>query len=238
MTEKDRLATIGQTYTMYDKDQIVNAFRAQTIVENAKGPNILELGCADGLVTKELCQNFHDVTAVDASLELLTKARQCAPRATFVHTLFEDFHPSEQYNTVILGHVLEHVENPLTILQMIPPWMNHGGIAIITVPNGDSIHRRVGVELGMLQQTTELNEDDIRIGHRRVFTIESLRDLVHKAGFTILREQGILLKPLSNRQMLHWPQELFQALYRLGKKLPCEYGGELCIVCDRTPLQT
>ncbi len=234
MTEAERLVSIGQTYSMYDKDKHVNAFRAKTVIAYTKGPRVLELGCADGLVTEQLCKVFPDVTTIDASSELIEKARQRAPQANFVLSLFENFRSAEGYNTVILGHVLEHVEDPLMILRLAKTWMKEDGIAIITVPNGDSIHRRLGVEMNMLKKTTELNEDDIRIGHRRVFMLAALRDLAREAGMTILREEGILLKPLSNRQMLHWPDELLQALYRLAKKLPCEYGGELCIVCKKT----
>lgn len=233
MKEQQHLDTIGETYSMFDKDMKVNSYRSRTIVEYTIGPCVLELGCADGLVTEELCKKFSNIDAVDASDELIEKAKTRAPKANFYISLFEEFVPKHEYNTIILGHVLEHVLNPVAILQIAQLWLAPKGNMIITVPNGKSIHRRIGVEMGMLKYPTELNEDDIRIGHRRVFTIETLRTVIMQAGLNILKEEGILLKPLSNRQMIDWPDTLFEAYYALAKKLPAEFGGELCVIANK-----
>ncbi|HXC04336.1 MAG TPA: class I SAM-dependent methyltransferase [Bacteroidia bacterium] len=233
MNEQQHLVEIGKTYSMFDKDQKVNAFRSRTILEYTTGPKVLELGCADGLVTELLCRHFKGVVAVDASEELLAKARVRAPEATYHQALFEQFEPGTTFDTVILGHVLEHVQDPIAILQIIQKWVAPKGKLIITVPNGNSVHRRIGVEMGMLKYPTELNEDDIRIGHRRVFTVETLRTAVLSSGLNILKEEGILLKPLSNRQMFDWPDTMLEAYYTLAKKLPAEFGGELCFICSK-----
>lgn len=233
MNENKHLDEIGHTYSMFDKDAKVNQFRSRTIVNFTQGPKILELGCADGLVTEELCKLFKGVIAVDASVELLAKAKLRAPDAIYHRALFEEFSPGQLFNTIILGHVLEHVLDPILILNIVKEWLAPGGVIIITVPNGDSIHRRIGVEMGILKYTTQLNEDDIRIGHRRVFTIHTLRTTIISSGLNILKEEGILLKPLSNRQMYEWPDQLFDAYYSLAKKLPAEFGGELCVLCNK-----
>lgn len=233
MEEAKHLDKIGETYSMFDKDAKVNQFRSRTIVNYTKGPKVLELGCADGLVTEKLCQLFKGVVAVDASEELLEKAKLRAPEAIYHKALFEDYAPGQVFDTVILGHVLEHVLDPIAILNRVKEWLAPGGTMIITVPNGESVHRRIGVEMGMIKYGTELNEDDIRIGHRRVFTIQTLRTTVISSGLNILKEEGILFKPLSNRQMMEWPDKLFEAYYSLAKKLPAEFGGELCVLCSR-----
>jgi 2-polyprenyl-3-methyl-5-hydroxy-6-metoxy-1,4-benzoquinol methylase len=233
MKENDHLDVIGKTYSMFDKDMKVNAFRSRTILSFVKGPRVLELGCADGLVTEELCKKFKNVIAVDASAELIEKARHRAPDAVYHTSLFEDFKPGELFDTIILGHVLEHVLDPVNILKVVQPWLKPNGIIIITVPNGESVHRRIGVEMGMIKFPTELNADDIRIGHRRVFTTQTLRTTVLSGGLNLLKEEGILLKPLSNRQMFDWSDDLLEAYYQLAKKLPAEFGGELCFICSR-----
>lgn len=238
MHEKERLSTIAETYTQFDKDMKVNKFRVRTIVSLCRGPRILELGCADGLVTEKLVEKFEQVVAVDGSQELLSRAQERAPKAEYVCALFEEYVPNTKqykfkFNTIILGHVLEHVLAPVPILKRVKEWLVEDGVMIITVPNGESIHRRVGVELGMIKSVTELNEDDIRIGHRRVYTLATLKTDVLEAGLSILHAEGIMFKPLSNRQMFHWPDDLLDAYYRLAKKLPPEFGGELCLVCNK-----
>ncbi len=231
--EKKHLDKIGETYSMYDKDAKVNSYRSKTILSFCQGKDILELGCADGLVTEVLFQKYPNIIAVDASAELIEKAKKRAPKVEYHVSLFEDFKPNKQFDTIILGHVLEHVLNPIEILKIVKNWLKPKGIIIITVPNGDSVHRRIGVEMGMIKYTTELNEDDVRIGHRRVFKVETLRTTVISSELNILKEEGILLKPLSNKQMYDWPDKLFDAYYSLAKKLPAEFGGELCFVCSR-----
>lgn len=231
--EHYRLDEIGRTFTMFDKDTKVNHYRTKTILEYTKGPKVLELGCADGGVTEHLCKIYKNVIAVDASDDLIEKAKKRAPQATYFQSLFEDYTPTTTFDTIIMGHVLEHVIDPIFILNRVKEWLNPKGIILITVPNGESIHRRIGVEMGMLKFNNELNEDDIKAGHRRVFTIQTLRTTIISAGMNILKEEGVLIKPLSNRQMFDWPDQLFEAYYKLSKKLPSEFGGELFVICER-----
>ena len=37
-----------------------------------------------------------------------------------------------------------------------------------TVPNGNSLHRRIGVKLGIIGSTLDLNQTDIKVGHQQV----------------------------------------------------------------------
>jgi 2-polyprenyl-3-methyl-5-hydroxy-6-metoxy-1,4-benzoquinol methylase len=231
--ENQRLDEIGRNFTMFDKDTKVNHFKTRTVLEYSKGPKILELGCADGGVTEHLCKKFKNVIAVDASEDLIANAKKRAPEATYFKSLFEEFDPRDTFDTIIMGHVLEHVIDPILILNRVKEWPNPKGIIIITVPNGESVHRRIGVEMGMLKFNNQMNEDDIKAGHRRVFTLQTLRATIIAAGMNILKEEGVLIKPLSNRQMFEWPDQLFEAYYKLAKKLPAEFGGELFVICER-----
>lgn len=229
--EQNRLDDISQTYSQFSKDQKVNYFRTQTIVSLCKGPHVLELGCADGLVTEQLVQYFEHVVAIDGSSNLIDKARKRAPRAEYVHALFEDYVPCIQFDTVILGHVLEHVMDSVFLIRRAKEWLHGDGFLIATVPNGESIHRRLGVELGMIGSPTQLNENDLREGHRRVYTLGTLKTDIEEAGLEVVHAEGIMFKPLSNRQMFNWSDDLLEACYKLAKKLPPEFGGELCLVC-------
>ena len=229
--EQNRLDDISQTYSQFGKDRIVNCFRTQTIVSLCKGPRVLELGCADGLVTEQLVQYVEHVVAIDGSSNLIDKARKRAPRAEYVHALFEDYVPGIQFDTVILAHILEHVMDPVSLLRQAKEWLHEDGFLIATVANGESIHRRLGVELGMISSPTELNENDIREGHRRVYTLGTLNTDIEEAGLEVVHAEGIMFKPLSNHQMFNWPDDLLEASYKLAKKLPPEFGGELCLIC-------
>lgn len=102
---------------------------------------------------------------------------------------------------------------------------------IIGVPNGHSIHRLIGVEMGLLQNPCELNERDISLGHRRVYTVDTLREDIVNSGLNIIEEGGVYLKPLSNGQIeKDWNNDLVDAFYSLGKKFQ-DYTAEIfCVV--------
>ena len=193
----------------------------------------VELGSADGRMTERLATLFpHDLTAVDGTREYVDEVARRLPQITAVHSLFEAYAPGRTFDAAVLGHVLEHVADPVAILDVTRELLSPGGIAIVTVPNANSIHRHVGVAMGMLASTTELNEADLRIGHRRVYTRDTLLADVQHAGLKIEHAGGVYLKPLSNAQIEAWPEELIQAFYEVGKQWP-DLCAELMVVATR-----
>jgi 2-polyprenyl-3-methyl-5-hydroxy-6-metoxy-1,4-benzoquinol methylase len=148
-------------------------------------------------------------------------------------SLFEQFTPTQKYDNIVMAHILEHVEDPVQILQLAASWLLPGGRILVIVPNAQSLHRLAGVKMGMLDAPTDLNEDDIRIGHRRVYTPETLEADVSAAGLRLIKRDGIFLKPLSNKQIEDaWSQDLIEAYYELGKDFP-DLATEILLVCER-----
>jgi trans-aconitate methyltransferase len=195
----------------------------------------VELGSADGRMTERLAALFpDDLTAVDGTAAYVDEVARRLPTVNAVHALFEEYSPGRSFDAAVLGHVLEHVAEPVAVLEAARELLEPGGIAIVTVPNADSIHRHVGVAMGMLGSTTELNEADRRIGHRRVYTREALLSDVQAAGLTIEHAGGVFLKPLSNGQIEEqWDEALIQAFYEVGKQYP-DLCAELMVVAGRS----
>jgi 2-polyprenyl-3-methyl-5-hydroxy-6-metoxy-1,4-benzoquinol methylase len=181
----------------------------------------VELGSADGRMTERLATLFDDLSAVDGTEAYVQEVARRLPQVEAVHSLFEEYEPGRRFHAAVLGHVLEHVDDPVAILGVARDLLEPGGVAIVTVPNADSIHRHVGVAMGMLAATTELNEADHRIGHRRVYTREALMADVRAAGLTVDHVGGVFLKPLSNGQIEEqWSEQQVQAFYEVGKLYP------------------
>ena len=139
---------------------------------------------------------------------------------TFFHTLFEKFQPETSYTDIILASALEHLTNPTALLKRIAGWLTEGGTLHVIVPNAGSLHRRVGVALGMLEKTTDKSPRDQLLDHKRVYTKELLEKHLQDGGFHITHWEGIFLKPLSNAQMEDWSEELLDAFNEVGKQLP------------------
>ena len=89
--------------------------------------SVLELGPAEGVMTDALYPSFPDYTVVDGADFFVEDLKRRYPKIEGHACLFENFHPTRQYDTILLGHVLEHVENPVDILNLCKHWINRGG---------------------------------------------------------------------------------------------------------------
>jgi 2-polyprenyl-3-methyl-5-hydroxy-6-metoxy-1,4-benzoquinol methylase len=232
VTELQRLAGASDFYKaeQLDIDRIVLAYRYEAIRPHLTGAACLELGPADGEMTKFLLGDFAQVTAVDGAIELLDMIPD-HPRLTKVHSLFETFVPSGLFDTVVMDHVLEHVEGPNDLLRAAAGWLHPDGRLIVGVPNALSIHRLAAVKMGLLASPYELNERDLRVGHRRLYDPAEFKSEIERAGLHIIHSGGVLLKPLAYHQMAaSWTRPMIDAFLELG----CEFPGlaaELYAVC-------
>jgi 2-polyprenyl-3-methyl-5-hydroxy-6-metoxy-1,4-benzoquinol methylase len=193
------------------------------------GP-ILEMGPAEGHMTGDLAALGEPLTLVEGAAPFCDSLRERFPQATVVNALFEDFKPQTKFQTIVLGHVLEHVDNPVDILARAKPWLAPGGRIMAAVPNARSVHRQAAVLMGLLPFEEALNEADIRHGHRRVYNPETFRRDFLEAGLTIEIFGGYWLKPVSNGQIERdWTPQMLTAFMALGERYP-DIAGEIYVV--------
>lgn len=230
--EKDRVESLAEWYIkeQLDFDKRLIGYRYQTIQPKLVGKRGLELGSAEGEMTQYLVNDFEHLTIVEGAADLLAAIPERS-NLTKVHSLFEEFEPEEAFDSIILEHVLEHVENPVELLQRVRTWLAPEGRLFLGVPNGNSIHRLAAVKMGLLSHPCELNERDHAVGHRRVYTPQTFRADIEKSGLSVEELGGVYFKPLSNGQIQnHWTEEMINGFYELGKDMP-EYAAEIYAVC-------
>lgn len=180
------------------------------------GKNCLELGPASGYMTKLLISQFDTVTAVEGSKSLYDLIPEYS-NLIKINSLFEDFNPNQKYDTIILNHVLEHIEKPVDLLLKIKDWLSPGGLLIVGVPNAKSFHRLVAVKMGLLNSEYDLNERDKELGHYRVYDFKELICHSEIAGYKIVDSGGIFLKFLSNNQIEKFlSEEIINAYFNLS----------------------
>ncbi len=214
-----------------DFDKRLLRFRYESLKPYLKGSDGLELGPAEGHMTQWLVNDFQNLTLVEGSLELLSRIPD-HPKLTKIHSLFEDFEPSRQFHSIILDHVLEHVDQPVHLLRRVKKWLVPRGRLLIGVPNGHSIHRLVAVKMGLLHDPCQLNQRDHDLGHHRVYNPKTFRDDLEKSSLLVKYLGGSFFKPLSNQQIQdHWSEEMTKGFYELGKDFP-EYAADLFAVCE------
>jgi trans-aconitate methyltransferase len=234
--QRDRLDEIAAVYdpsnSEVEFDFYFKQLQAAALRPWLRGRHILELGCATGELSSLLSPSSDSYHVVEGSQRNIDAARARVPTATFVHSLWEDFEPERSFTDVVACNALEHSANPVQLLRRAGGWLEPGGRLHAVVPNGLSLHRLVGVEMGMLDEPLDLTDGDRAQGHVRNYTTEALHADIAAAGFEVAHSQGIFLKVVSNRQMLGWDWNLIQAIDRVGRRFP-DHGAELYVVGER-----
>lgn len=231
MAEIDRLQQISQQ-SLYSQGVMVTAIRHCHAVLRRwlRGGAVLELGPAEGVMTERLVQDTADLTVVEGSALFCAQLRERFPSVAVHHALFESFETERRFQTIVLGHVLEHVEDPVAVLQRVARWLAPEGRVFAAVPNARSLHRQAAVSMGLLTQEDALNTLDLHHGHRRVFNPETLRAAFTQAGLAIEAFGGYWLKPLSNAQLeASWTQPMLDAYMQLGERYP-DIAAEIYVV--------
>lgn len=233
LNEKENLQRISKS-SMYSAGVMPTAIQYcfEILNRHMNGGSILEMGPAEGVMTELLAKTGKELTVVEGSSLFCEDLKKRFPKAQINNSLFEEYVPNKKFDMIVLGHVLEHVENPVDLLQRTRRWLNPDGKVFAAVPNARSLHRQAAVIMNLLPQEDALNEMDIRHGHRRVFNPESFRAAFTQAGLRVEIFGGYWLKPLSNSQLESaWTSEMLNAYMQLGERYP-DIAGELYVVAS------
>jgi trans-aconitate methyltransferase len=205
---------------MLDIDYKQTEFCYRSLKEYFKGSIACELGPSTGYMTKLLLNDFDELDVVEGAHDLLNQIPSHQKLKKY-HSLFEEFTPERKYHTIIMNHVLEHIEKPVRLLEKLSTWLTDAGVLLVGVPNAKSLHRMVAVQMGLLKSEYELNSRDHELGHYRVYDMDTLKSHLITAGFTIQETGGVFLKPLSNSQIeKNWNEGMIEGFYKIGKMFP------------------
>ncbi len=200
--------------------------RLQALSSGAGQSKVLEIGVGTGDVTLMLARQFKNVTCVDSDAQNwdFVHARLHEEKLDHVRfigsTIEQAALPPGEYHHIILQNILEHLKDPVGVLSVLRVNLRPEGHIHISVPLANSLHRWLGVEMGMIPDAGALAESDIQYGHYRVYMPTLLREHVAHAGFEITFEKCFYLKPLPTARLTPLPLELHQAFYRLGERFP------------------
>lgn len=214
-------------------DNKILAYDRDKMMPYIVGPDVLELGCGDGDWIPHMIKKFGHSYVVDASPRLISHVQsEYGKDVTTYTSLFEDFSPPDgkKYNTIIATHILEHVDEPVTVLRRCREWLAPEGIILIVVPNANSIHRQLAVRMGIQKTIYDFSPRDHEVGHQRVYDINKMRADISSAEFEIVTERGLFLKILPNGMMLDFPDSLLKALTDISDDMPSEWMANIAFV--------
>lgn len=194
---------------------------------------VLEMGYGTGLITRELLDAGVPVEVVEGSPALRVHAMEQHPGLVVHLGMFESFVPDEPYDAVLALHVLEHVDRPGDLLSHLTSWVKPGGLFVAVTPNAESIHRRLGVAMGLQEKLDDLSERDHLVGHQRVYTLAELRDELTAGGLEVVSDFGYFVKPLANSQMLGWSRAVLDGLNAISGEVPSALCANIGVVARR-----
>jgi len=125
--------------------------------------------------------------------------------------------------------VLEHVDDPVALARHLRSWLRPEGEMIVVVPNRESLHRQLAVEMGLQPALDTLSARDSLVGHQRVYDLSTLEQHLREAGFEPFERRGFFLKTLPNGMMLDHSPKLIRALNIVGDALPARLMANIAV---------
>lgn len=190
---------------------------------------VAELGYGEGITLARLANKVDQYTLIEGAPSLAKLAKAKHPKVDVVQALFEEYQPRQQFDKILALHVLEHVDDPVSLAKHLRTWLKPGGELVVIVPNKESLHRRLAVLMGLVPELDTLSPRDRLVGHQRVYDLSGLEVDLCKAGFEPFERRGFFLKALPNGMMMSYSPELLQALNVLGDQLPAAMQANLAV---------
>jgi len=231
MTNEDLNAVSSQykpnAVTEIENDLILNWYPERILSRFNYADSLLELGLGHGFTAKIFSKATNNHVIVDGASEVIDHFKKNNPSFSgeLVLDYFETFSPKNSFDVIIMGFVLEHVDDPVLILKRYKKFLKPKGKLYIAVPNAKSMNRRMGLALGLIDDIYSLNENDLLLGHKRQYCMETLRKDLRASGYSVSHEEGIYLKPL--------PLEILKTLtnFKENLKAMCEVGIDFPDLC-------
>jgi len=231
-------ADAGSRRYAYDFDYLMHAYMMRTFAPHLVDGSALELGCYKGEFTCLLQQRFNEITVVEASEALINEAKlRVNGEVLFLHSTFEQVELRQgAFDSAFLIHTLEHLDNPVEVLQRIRSWLSPAGRLFVAVPNANAISRQLAVKMGLVDYNAAVTKGEYDHGHRDTYALDTLEYVLRQSGLQIVESGGVFLKPFANFQfdlMINHQiidEAYLEACFALGKKYP-DFCASIYAVC-------
>lgn len=146
--------------------------------------NVLEVGCGLGTTLNTIKYKFSNANVY--GIELVRDVAKYASvftdvRCGDIETMELDY-PRDYFDYIIFGDVLEHLRNPIAVLERLKPYIKKDGCILTSIPNVMNI----SVIFELLSGKWEYRDSGILDRtHLRFFTLETIKTMFSKAGYDI-----------------------------------------------------
>jgi 2-polyprenyl-3-methyl-5-hydroxy-6-metoxy-1,4-benzoquinol methylase len=169
---------------------------------------IVDIGCGNGALCRELADHGYEVVGCEPSAESLHFAQLGAPGLVF-HGLGVDDDPSvlgnESFDVAIATEVVEHLVTPFNLPRFAKQLLRPGGHLIISTPYHGYLKNLI---------LAFTNKWDAHLnpfwdgGHIKFWSYKTLSQLLNKSGFRIVRFIGAGRLPFLWKSMIVLAQKV------------------------------
>ncbi|MBP1650977.1 MAG: class SAM-dependent methyltransferase [Bacteroidetes bacterium] len=132
------------TTITYEYDRIADRKRLDFISDSLKGKvkadaRVLDVGCGNGVISRHLGKLGFNVLGIDVSEQTIARARalNTLPNVWFdVISAEKLVAQGDTFDAIICSEVLEHLQDPSSLLKVLYQSLKQDGVLIVTVPNG------------------------------------------------------------------------------------------------------
>lgn len=223
----------------YNFDYILRDYMMQSFQPFLVPGRVLEMGCYMGEFTKIILKQFSDVTVIEGSDELIEHSRErVGSGVNFVHSTFESVKLTEKYDSIFLMHTLEHLDDPVLVLNRVNQWLSEKGRFFLVVPNANAPSRQIAVKMGLVPYNSAVIESERLHGHRKTYSLDTLENEALAGGLKVVHRGGIFFKPLAGSQFDEAleaniiSREYLDGCYKLGMVYP-DLCASIFLVCEK-----
>lgn len=194
-----------------------------------RGRRILDVGAADGLLSRRLTERGWRVTGIEGDPALAQAGAPHCERMITANLNREVPEVQGPFDAILYGDVLEHLIDPLRVLVELNRALTPEGFVIISVPNIAHLYVRLLLLLGRFDY---LDRGILDSTHLRFFTARSLRALIADAGLTIehfTATPAPLYQVLPERWHKRWMAATHAINAVIARKLPRLLGYQFIV---------
>jgi SAM-dependent methyltransferase len=147
-----------------------------------KKNTVLDLGCAAGGITKKISPFVQKIIGIDYNQTLIDQAKKINSHKNIeyiISDIFDYLKKNKKFDILILSHILEHLNNPLTFLKKIKSRFTK---IYIEIPDNDSDQR--SHTRHQLKVDTFYNDSD----HIYEFTRNTFENLLKNSRLQIIKK--------------------------------------------------